>query len=730
VNDSEQLLSYFSKTEMVSLPALRLALRACLVSEFTLGQTVKEKNRIFCLITCGIFWPDAMLKDIWAEIHRRSVGDPIPTKSDLPTLLNLCAHGHSAAQNVCRDQAIRHWFQRPEVMRRIFEVSLAALDLDELATRGQPENLEFARTLYSLEPAEFRILEVAALSSTRLDFNFFLTHFPISSAQVTWDVLAAMTCTTVSELQLALAPGAKLIRSGLLQLDVLPDNQEELVRLGRVGNQLFRLKADSEEELRERMLAPLADALLTQGDFPQLQKEIEWTVRCLRKAHESSEAGVHILIHGPSGSGKTELAKVLIKGAGLKGFNVQHLARTGLSAIDPDERIARVYWAEALLKTHATSALVFERVEEVACEERQLLIEVLDRVKIPTIWICKTAESLGASVLNRFVYHIELKAPHTKARLQMVERLLEPVCTDAGLVNSIANGTSNSPAQISMAVKFAKLCIDGATESPEGPLHSALRAGNRAVGESHAPSYEENKDAGWDVNALCLESSAPLPKILLALQHAQGATLAFHGIPGTGKTSLARHISQTLNRPLLAKRVSELSSKWIGETEKLMASMFEEATDRNAVLLLDEGDSFLRDRKLAKSSWEVTQVNEMLQQMESYKGVFICATNLMDDIDAAALRRFTFKIRFLPLDFQKRTRMFARFALGDPLADVRIDIAQRLGKLDQLAPGDFATIRRQESVLNERFDVSTWIGELEREHAMREPHSKQRAGFL
>jgi len=403
VNESEQLLSYFSKTEMVSLSALRLALRACLLSEFTLGQTVKEKNRIFSLITCGIFWPDVMLNDIWAEIHRRSVGDPLPMTSDLPALLNLCAHGHSAAQNVCRDQAIGHWFQRPEIMRSVLDVSLAALELDELAKKGQPANLELARRLYSLEPAEVRILELAALSSTRSDFNFFLTHFPTSSSRATWDVLAAMTCTTVSELQLALAPSAKLLRSGLVQLDALPVNQEELVRLGRVGNQLFRLKADSEEELRDRMLAPLADATLNQADFSQLQQEMEWTVRCLHRAHEAPEGGVHILIHGPSGSGKTELAKLLLKDAGVKGFNVQHLARSGLSSIDPDERIERIYWAEALLANHATSALVFEHVEEVAGEERQLLIEVLDRVKIPMIWICKSAENLGESVLNRFV---------------------------------------------------------------------------------------------------------------------------------------------------------------------------------------------------------------------------------------------------------------------------------------------------------------------------------------
>ena len=78
--------------------------------------------------------------------------------------------------------------------------------------------------------------------------------------------------------------------------------------------------------------------------------------------------------------------------------------------------------------------------------------------------------------------------------------------------------------------------------------------------------------------------------------------------------------------------------------------MFREAATEKAVLLLDEADSFLADRKSARSSWEVTQVNEILQQMENFSGVFICATNLVTSLDAAALRRFTFKIKFLPLD--------------------------------------------------------------------------------
>lgn len=64
----------------------------------------------------------------------------------------------------------------------------------------------------------------------------------------------------------------------------------------------------------------------------------------------------------------------------------------------------------------------------------------------------------------------------------------------------------------------------------------------------------------------------------------------------------------------------------------------------DSVLLLDEADSFLRDRTSAQRSWEVTQVNELLTQMERFEGLFICSNNLIDRLDSASIRRFDFKI--------------------------------------------------------------------------------------
>ena len=95
-----------------------------------------------------------------------------------------------------------------------------------------------------------------------------------------------------------------------------------------------------------------------------------------------------------------------------------------------------------------------------------------------------------------------------------------------------------------------------------------------------------------------------------------------------------------------------------------------DADPATRVLLLDEVDSFLSERTQARHSWERTQANELLQQMERYPGIFIAATNLMSGIDTTALRRFDFKLNFRALTPAQRLRLFAREALGDDQAAV------------------------------------------------------------
>jgi SpoVK/Ycf46/Vps4 family AAA+-type ATPase len=230
---------------------------------------------------------------------------------------------------------------------------------------------------------------------------------------------------------------------------------------------------------------------------------------------------------------------------------------------------------------------------------------------------------------------------------------------------------------------------------------------------------------------LNVESRFEVPRIVQALKARGHGTLCFYGAPGTGKTALAEHIAKALDKPLLVKQASDLMSKFVGETEQKMAAMFKEAEAEKAVLLLDEADSFLQDRRGAQRTYEVTEVNEMLQGMERYRGIFVCTTNLLDRIDQAALRRFTFKIQFKPLLRTQRETMFVVEALGGDASRLDEALKTRLARLDQLCPGDFAAVKRQGEILDAQLAPDEFMDQLEAEHRIKpEVRESRGMGFM
>src|SRR5207237_682577 len=137
-----------------------------------------------------------------------------------------------------------------------------------------------------------------------------------------------------------------------------------------------------------------------------------------------------------------------------------------------------------------------------------------------------------------------------------------------------------------------------------------------------------------------VQADTDLAQLADGLAHSRSGRLCLYGPPGTGKTAYARWLADRIGMPLSVKRASDLMSKWVGESEKNLASAFKQAELAGAVLLIDEVDSFLQDRRGASHGWEVSQVNEMLTQMESFSGLLVASTNLMRGLDQAALRRF------------------------------------------------------------------------------------------
>jgi SpoVK/Ycf46/Vps4 family AAA+-type ATPase len=207
-------------------------------------------------------------------------------------------------------------------------------------------------------------------------------------------------------------------------------------------------------------------------------------------------------------------------------------------------------------------------------------------------------------------------------------------------------------------------------------------------------------------------------QILKSFRHRPKGTVLLYGPPGTGKTQFTEHLANELGLPLVSKSASALLSKWLGDSEKNIASAFEEAAAEDAILFFDEGDSFLRSRERAHHAWEVTQTNELLQKMERFDGIVIVATNLFRDLDAAALRRFTFKIEFRELDLNQRWKMFvAEAGLTDLVASIDAETREswerRLLFMRYLTPGDFATVKRQCLVLDTTLTPEEWLEQLE-----------------
>ena len=194
-----------------------------------------------------------------------------------------------------------------------------------------------------------------------------------------------------------------------------------------------------------------------------------------------------------------------------------------------------------------------------------------------------------------------------------------------------------------------------------------------------------------------LNSPVDVRALVAGLAEQRHGSVCLYGPPGTGKTALAHHLSEVLDVPLLLKRASDLLGPYVGQTEAAIADMFRAARTEGALLLLDEADSFLRDRRRARQSWEVTQVNELLVQVEAHAGLFLAATNLVNDLDPAVFRRFAVKVRFDPLTADQRDRMLTLTLRALQLEvdeDRHAPLQRGVHALAGLTPGDFAAVRR------------------------------------
>ena len=484
--------------------------------------------------------------------------------------------------------------------------------------------------------------------------------------------------------------------------------------------------------LRERLLPATRGTTLSLEDYGHVS-DAALALQVARRALSSNRPGVNVLLYGAPGTGKSEFARVMAAACGATLQSIEVREGNDVAA----GRLARLRTVLQVAPRSGTMIL-FDELEDLFTRSgflvesltprmsKQAFNELLETNPVPVVWTTNRVQGMDPAFLRRFTCAVAFRPLGAKQRARVLGRKLNGKLTEAD-VKAVALRYSASPAQLDAAVETSRMLSDGAVtraslEQVLAPVERLLTGRDPTTRAVFDPSTFREQ---------VLNASTPVSELVDVARRWEPGTgalaMCFSGPPGTGKTELAQYLASVMERPVLRKTAADILDAYVGGTEQRIAEAYEEAQQDGAVLLFDEVDSLLRDRRTAQHSWEATQVNEFLQRLETYRGVVICTTNLVDELDQAAMRRFPFKVRF---DWAKPAQAVELFLsiLGSfvPTATAA-QVGAALAGLTRLAPGDFAAVARRVIWMKRAWTVESLAQELREELTSR--RDKARVGF-
>lgn len=616
----------------------------------------------------------------------------------------------------------------------LLRTSLVKLETQTAGEDATPlmRNIALLAKLVDLSPIEQQLLAFMVWLKTSCELREVAREVHCSNNTQVAELLASTMAVGREELKSAFDRSGALIDTGLLLvLDGLMDLSDKVMLRDGLEDVLLDERA-TEATLVGNFCDSADDGQLKAADFQHLSHEFRLVSDYLRGAFENRLAGVNILLYGLPGTGKTEFAKVLARSVGKKLYAVRNADVDGDSA-SVAQRLSSYRLCQRFLVRSRAGVVLFDEIEDVfpitASDERRVskawLNSTLEKNTSPAIWISNSIEQVDAAYLRRFDYSVRFGSVSKLARERVLQKHLGGLAITDAVLGKLASRTDITAAQIERAGKVARTI--GVPDEVAGRVVSRVIGRSAELLGQSAVENEKGEAGDYDFSLVNTDTN-PEHLVSRLQKISVPAALCLYGPPGTGKTAFAHHIARTLDRPLQLQRASDLLSPWVGVAEKQIARMFERAEEEEAVLFLDEADGLLADRGQAKHSWEITQVNELLSRMEQFRGIFICATNLLDWFDEAAYRRFLLKIRFDYLTMvQKKELLRRKYPRASPRE--RAECLARLDDIKNLAIGDVAIVSRRSVVMGEQLLPREFVAQLKAECSFKRHQSRRPIGF-
>jgi len=617
------------------------------------------------------------------------------------------------------DEILLDLFHKPAVRNKFEKVIINAFLASARKSKSEPEyyqqRIREIQRIFSLSEMECRIMNLLYRIETDLNVNQLvetLNEYLSVHSNRYRSILNEKTAAILLGCHRSDVHKTFFVRSPLVRLGILDEDRELSFEI------LHYLEGLNDKPLEQIYFSEYDGSSLPLKNYFINEHDVALVQNLFRK--RTPEQGINILLYGKPGTGKTEFARSLASSLNAALYEIKNKENA------EDKKASETFRIRALMACqnmvpNEDSIIIIDEADSLLnsrpgfymfkeTTEKGLINKTLDDNITFSIWIVNYLDGMDESTRRRFDYAIQFESMNLPQRIRIWQNLIRKHRMSRYLsksqITKLAEAYDISAGEIANAMHNTRI-IHTENRSEERIINTieqflqsytvlkSSRKTNEQKTRIQAPEVYRLNGLNLNIDSKHFINTVKQFSKNISIKEAalpENLNVLFYGPSGTGKTGFAGYIARILKKKLIIKTSADLLSHWVGMTEKNIREAFLDAQREQAVLFFDEIDSLLITLDKSMHSWEVTQVNELLTCMEQYKGIFLAATNHMDLVDNAAIRRFSFKIHF---DYLKPSGNLIFYnALLKMHSENKLtpEERRRITSIGHLTPGDFKVV--------------------------------------